>query len=289
MKKSFITLLMMPIMLSAATETPVDYQKQVDLLQQVQKALISSGITTKDDALTIEEPARSFYHFGAILDQQFQVVAITPESDAARAGVRKDDILLAINQQQVTENTLAAILAEINDLEDGDTLLLQIKREHKPLTLKGSVTRQVVPGWRLQLLTEGEQINEVPTTAGCGFVSVFLNPPTSLLRHPVNINEIKAIDFSAGLFYRATDDILKVPAGEIQVTVQEHIPSDIIRRYRGDMHARNFGAVKTFTIQVEPNTVYHLAAEYFNNRNERKSKKEYWQPIVWKTTTRNCS
>lgn len=289
MKKYLITLLIMPVLLSSAAAAPVDYQKQVELLQKVQKALIGSGITAKDGALIIEEPARSIYHFGAVLDQEFQVVAVTPESDAARMGIREADILLAINQQQVTENSLANILAQMNDLADGDRLLLQINRGQKPLTLQGSVTRQVIPGWRLQLLAADEHVNETPSTASCGFVSVFFNTPASLQRHPVKINEIKAIDFSAGLTYRATDEVLKVPVGEIQVTVQEHIPSETIRRYRGDLIARNFGAVKTFTLQVEPNTVYHLAAEYFSNRNERASKGEYWQPVVWKTTARNCS
>jgi hypothetical protein len=288
MKNYLTAVLLLPVMFSALAEQTSDYQKQLELLQQVQKVLLDSGITNKDGALLIEEPSRSIYHFGAILDAKFVVVAVTPGSDAAKLGVKEGDRLLAINQQQVSDSNLADILAQMNDLADGDDLSVQLLRADKQLALKGSVSRHVLPGWRMELLAADPQQHELPAATSCGYVSVFYNTPTSLRRHPVKINEIDAIGFSAGFTYKLTDEVMKVPAGEIQIKLQEHIPASILSRYRSDLQFRNFGSVKTFTLKVEPDTVYHLAAEYFPNLSERSSRNDYWQPVVWKTTAREC-
>jgi hypothetical protein len=288
MKNHLTAILLLPVMFSAVAEQTIDYQKQVELLQQVQKALLSSGITNKDGPLLIEEPSRSIYHFGAILDAKFVVVAVTPESDAAKLGLKEGDKLLAINQQRVSDSNLADILAKINELADDDALSVQLLRADNQLNLKGTVSRQALPGWRLELLAAGQQ-NELPASTSCGYVSVFYNTPTSLRRHPVKINEIDTIGFRAGFSYKRTHEVIKVPVGEIQITLQEHIPGNILSRYRGDLRARNFGSVKTLTLKVEPDTVYHLAAEYFPNPNDRSSRDAYWQPVVWKTTARDCN
>ncbi len=288
MKNHLTAILLLPVMFSAVAEQTIDYQKQVELLQQVQKVLLSSGITNKDGALLIEEPSRSIYHFGAILDAKFVVVAVTPESDAAKLGLKEGDKLLAINQQQVSDSNLADMLAQMNDWADGDAISLQLLRAGKQLHLKGIVSRHALPGWRLELLA-AEQQHELPAATSCGYVSVFYNTPASLRRHPVKITEIDTIGFKAGSYYKRTHEVIKVPVGETQITLEEHIPSNILSRYRGDIRVRNFGALKTLTLKVEPDTVYHLAAEYFPNLIERSSRSNYWQPVVWKTTARACN
>ena len=177
MKNHLTAILLLPVMFSAVAEQTIDYQKQVELLQQVQKVLLSSGVTNKDGPLLIEEPSRSIYHFGAILDTKFVVVAVTPESDAAKLGLKEGDKLLAINQQRVSDSNLADILAKINELADDDALSVQLLRADKQLNLKGTVSRQALPGWRLELLAAGQQ-NELPASTSCGYVSVFYNTPT---------------------------------------------------------------------------------------------------------------
>ena len=290
MKNHLTAILLLPVMFSAVAEQTIDYQKQVELLQQVQKVLLSSGITNKDGALLIEEPSRSIYHFGAILDAKFVVVAVTPESDAAKLGLKEGDKLLAINQQQVSDSNLADILAQMNDWADGDAISLQLLRAGKQLHLKGIVSRHALPGWRLELLA-AEQQHELPTATSCGYVSVFYNTPASFRRHPVKIFEIDAIGFKAGLSYKRTHEVMKVLVGEIEVTVEEHINSEVIKRYQSDVLQRRSGknVIKTIKLNIEPNTVYHLGAEYLANKSQRDDKRDYWQPIVWKTTARACN
>lgn len=288
MKNYLKVILLLPVMFSALAEQTIDYQKQLELMQQVQKVLLSSGVTTKDGALLIEEPSRSIYHFGAILDAKFVVVAVTPESDAAKLELKEGDKLLAINQQQLSDSNLADILAQMNDWADGDAISLQLLRAGKQLNLKGIVSRHALPAWRLELLA-AEQQHELPAATSCGYVSVFYNTPASLRRHPVKITEIDTIGFKAGFSFKRNHDVMKVPVGETQITLHEHIPGKILSRYRSDLRERNFGAVKTLTLKVEPDTVYHLAAEYFPNLNERSSRNDYWQPVVWKTTARSCN
>jgi ABC-type transporter Mla MlaB component len=288
MNKYIVAQLLMFTLLSPTVVADVDHQKRVDLIQEVQKAIIIAGINSDDGAFTINEPSRGFYHFGAVLDQQLQVIAVTPASDAAKAGVKSADIIKKINNQEVNTDSLSVILATINDMQDGAKLTIQVQRENKLLMLQGTVTRQKIPAWRLQIMPQQDVAENMSTPAGCGYVSVFNTPAISLTRHRVNINEIKAVDFSSGLFYEPVNEVLKVPSGSIEITVQEQIRSEIISRYRSDLLVRNQKAVKVVTLTVEPNKVYHLAAEYFPNPSERENKDDYWQPIVWKTTERSC-
>lgn len=288
MNKLLLSLLAMAPLFSVGASNEFDRDKQVDLVQQVRKALLTSGVNAQQESMTIEEPARSIYHFGAVLDKHFKVIAVTPDTDAEKAGVNLGDTITAINDRAVTQEQFDATLEYLNDLPDGSRLQIQVQRNNSPLTLNTSVTRQTIPGWRLE-------VNDVPmnneTTADyeeCGYVSVFYTSTVSLQRHALGINEIKAAGFKGGLFFEPQDQVLKVPVGEIELKVQELIRNDVIQRYRSDLQSRRNNSTKTFTLKVEPNTVYHLAAEYSMDRSKREDRKDYWQPIVWKTTERAC-
>lgn len=280
-------LILMSLLSPMAAVADTDVEKQVDLVHEVRKALMVAQ-TDPQQNLTIEEPARSFYHFGAVLDKSFAVITVTPGSDAQRAGVKAGDKLMAVNGRMFNNDDIAQVLAYMNDLQDGDTISVQVKRGAGQLTFSSIVKRQTLPAWRLQLNPDNPQAVSEMAATDCGFVSVFYNPPLSLHKHALAINEIKAIDFKGSLFFRAQEQVLKVPAGDIELTVQELISSDAIKRYRSDLQRRKSNATKTFKLKIEPNTVYHLAAEYFADKSERQDKKDYWQPIVWKTTERSC-
>lgn len=285
MKNRFLVLLSLFVPMLSAEE--VDIEKQVELVHEVRKALMTAQIEPQG-YLTIEEPARSFYHFGAVLDKSFTVVAVTPGSDAQLAGIKTGDSLISVNNQTFNNAEIAQVLAYMNDLQDGDVISVQVRRGADEMTFSSKVKRQTLPAWRLQLNPDSAQTAADVTSTDCGYVSVFLSPPLSLHRHALGINEIKAINFKGGLFFRSQEQVLKVPTGEIELTVQELISPDAIKRYRSDLQRRKSNATKTFTLKVEPNTVYHLAAEYFANKSERQDKDEYWQPIVWKTSARSC-
>lgn len=288
MNKSLLTLLFVQSLAWASAATEIDHEKRVDVLHEIRKALITANVTAQDAPIMITEPARSFYHFGAVLDQDFKVVALTPGSDAAKADVRVGDMIKAINHQEVNKSSLADILAQMNDLQEGATLAIELQRDNKLKTLQSPVTRKTLPAWRLELVEDSEQTPDTPLTMGCGFVSVFYNPPISIHRHPVMINEIEDIGFKGNFRETQREQVFRLPAGEVEIVVQELISSDTIRRNRGDSRIRQHNSIKTMTLVVEPDKVYHLAAEYFSDRREREDTDDYWQPIVWKTTERSC-
>ncbi|SNY48791.1 PDZ domain-containing protein [Arsukibacterium tuosuense] len=288
MNKFLLTLLFVQSLAWASAATEIDHEKRVDVLHEIRKALITANVTAQDAPIMIAEPARSFYHFGAVLDQDFKVVALTPGSDAAKADVRVGDMIKAINHQEVNKSSLADILAQMNDLQEGTTLAIEVQRDNKLKTLQSPVTRKTLPGWRLELVEDSGQAPDTPLTMGCGFVSVFYNPPISMHRHTVMINEIKDIGFKGKLTETKREQVFRLPAGEVEIVVQELISSDSIRRNRGDSRIRQYNSIKTMTLVVEPDKVYHLAAEYFSDRREREDADDYWQPIVWKTTERSC-
>ncbi len=288
MNKFLLTLLFVQSLAWASAATEIDHEKRVDVLHEINKALITANVTAQDAPFTISAPARNFYHFGAVLNQAFQVVALTPGSDAAKADVRVGDIVKAINNLEVNKNSLAGVLAQMNDLQESSTLTIELQRDNKLKTLQSTVTRKTLPAWRLELVENLEHVSDVPLTSGCGFVSVFYNPPISIHRHPVMINEIKDIGFKGKFRETQREQVFRLPAGEVEIVIQEQISSDTIRRNRGDSRIRQQNSIKTMTLVVEPDKVYHLAAEYFSDRREREDADDYWQPIVWKTTERSC-
>lgn len=288
MNKFLLSLLFVQSLAWASVATEIDHEKRVDVLHEIRKALITANVTAQDAPTVIIEPARSFYHFGAVLDQGFKVVALTPGSDAAKADVRVGDMIQAINHQEVNISSLADILAQMNDLQEGTTLAIELQRDNKLKTLQSTVTRKTLPAWRLELVEASEQSLDAPLTKGCGFVSVFYNPPISMHRHPVMINEIKDIGFKGKFRETHREQVFRLPAGEVEIVIQELIRADALRRNRGDSLFRRHNSIKTMTFVVEPGKVYHLAAEYFSDRREREDSNDYWQPIVWKTTERSC-
>ena len=123
---------------------------------------------------------------------------------------------------------------------------------------------------------------------GCGYVSVFYDPPISTHRHPIMINEIKDIGFRGHFSYSKQEQVFKLPVGEVEIVAQELIRPDAIERYRGDLRSRRHNSIKAITMLIEPDTVYHLAAEYLADRRDREHRDEYWRPVVWKVTERSC-
>ncbi len=68
------------------------------------------------------------------------VTAVTPNSPAARAGLQADDVILAIDDQQLqNESDLARI---INDHRPGDTITMTVERDGRRLTLRATLAEQ---------------------------------------------------------------------------------------------------------------------------------------------------
>lgn len=77
-------------------------------------------------------------HFGATSNDGILVARVEPGSPAAKAGVRVGDVLTAANHQAVDDAD--DIRGAIAGAKKGETVELGLVRDHKPVTLKVTLT-----------------------------------------------------------------------------------------------------------------------------------------------------
>lgn len=258
-----------------------------DIIEAVQAAIIAAGTNRVDGPLIIEEPARNYYHFGAVLDRQHKVLTVTPGSDARRAALQPGDKVLQINDVALNSTQLEDILAILNDFEEGKHFTVKVERSGKVLNLKSTVTRRTIPAWRLVINPEQNlDVSKTAEAEGCGFISVFYFPPRSRELFPTAIRAVSKTDFRTEPF-RSTD-VVKIDSGLQLVELSEQISLPRARWSRSDIWERRKQQTQILPLNVEPNKVYHLASRYIDNPDERPEPSQYWEPVVWKVTDRQC-
>jgi hypothetical protein len=278
------------IIAAALWISDVNAQQQAssqDIIEAVQAAIIASGNSADDGPLIIEEPTRNYYHFGAVMDRQHKILAVTPDSDAERAGVQVGDKLLQINDATLDSTSLEDVLALLNDFEEGKPFNVWVNRAGKAIKLQSTVSRRTIPAWRLVInpAHQSEPVSQV-TAAGCGFVSVFYTPPRSKELYPTAIRAAGDVDFRDERYRRT--DVVKVDSGLQDIELAEQIYLPRVRWSRSDLWERRKQLTQVLTLNVEPNKVYHLASQYIENPEKRTDPAQYWQPVVWKVTDRQC-
>lgn len=284
-KMARLCTMMMALWLTGANaQQPAPSQ---DIIEAVQAAIMTSGNSAEDGPLVIEEPARNYYHFGAVMDRKHKILAVTPGSDAERAGVKEGDKVLQINNAALDSTTLEDVLALLNDFEEGKPFNVWVNRAGKAINLQSTVTRRTIPAWRLVInpvqSADGPQSAQ---TGGCGFISVFYTPPRSKELFPTAIRAAGDVDFRIERSRRT--DVVKVDTGSQDIELAEQIYLPRVRWSRSDLWERKKQHTQVLTLNVEPNKVYHLASRYIENPDERTDPAQYWQPVVWKVTDRQC-
>ncbi|QGX38781.1 hypothetical protein [Permianibacter aggregans] len=117
-------------------------------------------------------------------------------------------------------------------------------------------------------------ISGVVVAADCGTVSVFFSPPAPSRIYDARIGEIN------GESRLIEEKEHKLAPGEYTLKVYELIPDPAV-----DNRHRGYG--KTLTLMVEKNKIYHIGAKY--NHLEKFDRKNFWEPVVWKTDDSECS
>jgi S1-C subfamily serine protease len=78
--------------------------------------------------------------YGAILRGNDDGPAVEPNSPAARAGLRAEDIILEVNGKKITKDLpLSDVIAEF---KVGETVALKVSREGKELTLRAVLAKR---------------------------------------------------------------------------------------------------------------------------------------------------
>ncbi|WKE65722.1 PDZ domain-containing protein [Gallaecimonas kandeliae] len=226
----------------------------------------------------IEEPARRYYDWGAVLNKSFEVMAVTPTSDAAKMGIQKGDQVLSINGKLTERRDLKEVLAQFSDLDDGDVLSVMVQRGKDKLSFSSKVHFQVMPAWRLEIQPKDNTAASEPKATGqCGRISVFFTPPQAHDLYPAFVNTID------GEGVLRTKDSFKLSPGDHDVAIHE-----LINDYRLTYRGGGMELAKHIKIHVEANNIYYLAAKFIPEKRFKTYRDEYWEPVVWKVATKAC-
>lgn len=252
--------------------------QELDAREHARAAAVAASKTVSSrEPITLQEPARSYFEWGAIVADNGQVLSVRPGSVAATMGLQPQDQLIHVNEFPFEPGQLSQFLTKISELEHNQSFVVGVRRDQQTLDLTGTVRATVIPGWRLEVFHEVEETSLAPETAQqCGRISVFFTPPAAAYLHPAFINSID------GTNVRIQNPTLKLAAQEYQVGVHELIQDPSVRRGRG------IAPEKYLTLTIEPNKVYHIGARFIPAKRFKYIRGDYWEPEVWKVTEQNC-
>jgi len=220
---------------------------------------------------------------GLLLDNNsLQVLAVTPNLLADSAGVKKNDVINSIKIDDEDFSPTDKALAD--KLKFNSIMQFDVSRgnENKILKAKKATNQDLdTLDWELNI----EKVITASAVAGnkqdaCGQINQFFTPITNKLQYPVLILEIDGKSVTNRNRY-------KLKPGKHTIKLNELI-NDSFYSLKFESKRERFKA-QTLEITVEPNKTYELAAQYIK-RQERSSenKKQYWEPIVWRTTDKLC-
>jgi membrane-associated protease RseP (regulator of RpoE activity) len=92
-------------------------------------------------------------HFGATARSGMLVGAVTPDSPAARAGVRVGDVIVETNHQLVDD--VGDIRASLAKSKQGEVVEIHVIRDRKPLTLRATLVDDPSPMPDLDAFSNG--------------------------------------------------------------------------------------------------------------------------------------
>lgn len=238
-------------------------------------AIAAAKAHGKDAAVSMEEPARSYFDWGAVIHPSGEIMSVRNNSVAAKMGLRVGDRLLQVDEQKFSSQDLSEIVAYLEGLEHGSELVVEVARDAQTVTLVGEVVATVIPGWRLEVDVANEQVDIADTNA-CGRVSVFATPPQTRDLYPAYFSQI---DGENAPPRRA---IIKLSPGKHVIELHELISDQWVRRKKGIQRA------KAIEIDVQADTTYYLAAKFVREKRLSTFKEEYWEPVVWREIEQAC-
>lgn len=226
---------------------------------------------------SFEEAARSYFDWGAIIRPDGKVLSVRAGSVAASMGLQINDQVIAINDRELTGDSLAEVLTYLAGLDHASQITATIERAGQSQQLSGQVLATVVPGWRLQIeLPRRDSIAGItPNTDDCGRLSVFLQPNLND-HYPVRIHSIN------GELYKSLNPNLVLPVGEHIIGVIELI------NHAGLKRSSSVAREKLLSVVIEANKKYHLGAHFIDSQRYERVNQNYWEPVVWKVTEQSC-
>lgn len=238
-------------------------------------AIAAAKAHGKEPMVSLEEPARSYFDWGAVIHPSGEILSVRDGSVAASMGVRVGDRLLKVDELNFSARDLADIVAYLEGLEHGSDIVAVVARGTQTKTLAGTVVATVIPGWRLEVDMGNEQV-DISDSNACGRISVFATPPQARDLYPAYFAEID------GENPPPRRSIIKLSPGKHVIELHELISDPWVRRKRGLQEA------KAIEIDIKADTTYYLAAKFIREKRLNTFREEYWEPVVWREIKQEC-
>ena len=257
-------------------------------LTEIAEHEIAAGVAPQDIVLKLSQLERyDSGRFGAILDKQTlgKIVSVTPKSPANQIGLQSGDTLLSINNSVVSQSD-DTWLSLLQYAQDKTPVSITIQRDNKQLKLNGTFKAKFTPHWELtssneQMDTESIQTILMPRVHSANKTIVHKDSKETLTDTSScgRIFEYNSANFDFRIASIIKIDSKKVPPGKTRHKLSVG-PHNI--KYKN----------ANFTINIKPNTVYHVAPVQGNSWFDESGKgllpEDYNGPAIIKTTIQKC-
>jgi len=216
---------------------------------------------------------------GVVLDKQkkqagFKVLSVTLGSLANKLQISAGDIILTINDIEITEASSAKMLHDLQVLTAGERLKMSTLHAGVYRELIADITMSHIPEFSLKIGTPATTTTQNNDQCGEVFVANF--PPVTKEFYPVSVHKVDG--------KKVYSNNLRLSPGLHTLELKEHISDSAFARRRGEMKNR-----KNLEVNILPNTRIYLVAKFNRGKRARLTTGEYWQPIIWKQSQRSCS
>ncbi len=272
---------------------PESKQLLQQLEQEIDNTLLTiskieaNGENAKNIHLTLNKPMKKIFDLGLVIDTDepnkgLKVISVSPNSIASEQGIDVNSYIVKVNEVLVSAETISQALSQLTNVKDSEQLTLSLSYENKLRDISIIVKGNYVPPYSLVIgselpeLSKSSPIKENGKSA-CGRVSLFSNPPETRYLFRVSIHSIDSEAKIIGNEYFA------LPVGKHIIYLNDRIDS----RYRST-RGRSMSKAKGIEIDIKANITYHLAAKFNPRKKFKTSSGEYWEPVIWKTSERDC-
>lgn len=285
---------------------PAAKQQLLEQMQSVLTQLAASGALGDDPrsiSMNLETPARRVNDLGVVIDSKhsandgdgLRIVATTPGSVAARAGLHPGDVLVAINgtslrhlglDAQGHSLALSTLKTAVDNLQDSAPLHFQVDRDGKLIDISSTLHTVYVPAMQVLLgsaAVAGTSDTDPPAVdadGSCGRISSFdVAPRGKHLYHA----RVLLLD---GKTPNSAQQTYRVNPGPHELLVSEDIPTLDIGA--GEIATFRRHTRKTLHVDVEPNTTVMIAARLHLDKATQLNSGKYWDPVAWRVVPRAC-
>ncbi|MDO6445511.1 PDZ domain-containing protein [Colwellia sp. 1_MG-2023] len=293
---------------SAATlDSTVLTDDSQKLIEQLQKKIEATRLAIAVNESNSGNDMENFYHslslpeklyvnLGVLLNRNiantgYQIISVKAGSSAEKLGLKVNDFIQHINGIELKTLPSNAALNALSNIKPNEELTLGGETSGNYKEFKTKLSGVSVPAVTLSMgnsssnnssMTSNEPLEGEITNLdnACGAVSLF-----------------RSGELYDALFKQV--DGLGVPIERrfIQLPVGKHQLS-LYRGYNGVSSGRPDGKAMPLEIDIQANTTYYVAVKIHDESRfdrtrhtmgTRIQKKIKWQPVIWKTETKECS